>query len=49
MIKNRFQFFVTWVKDRSDWQPFENVIGAPDGLKQYFNKYFIRSGYDVWQ
>ena len=38
MFKNRFQLFVNWVKNRFDWQTFENVTGAPDVLDQYFNK-----------
>ena len=49
MFKNRFQFLVNWVKNRPDWQLFENVIGAPDVLDQYFNKYYSRPGYDVRQ
>ena len=40
---------VNWVKNCSDWQLFENVTGTPNVLNQYFNKYFIRPGYDVWQ
>ena len=46
---HKLQFLVNWVKDRPDWQPFENVTGAPDVLIQYFNKYFARPGHDVWQ
>ena len=46
MFRNRFQFLV---KDRPDWQLFENVIGSHVVLNQYFNKYFIRPGYAVWQ
>ena len=49
IYRNKFQFLVDWVGDRSDWQPFENVIGAPYILKQYFHKYLIRPGNDVWQ
>ena len=49
IFRHRLQFLVNWVKDRPDWQPFENVIGAPDALNQYFNKYFTRPGHDVWQ
>ena len=49
IFRHRFQFLVNWVKDRSDWQPFENVTGAPNALDQYFNKYFTRLGHDVWQ
>ena len=48
-FKHRLQFFVNWAGDRPDWQPFENVTGAPDALGQYFNKYFIRLGHNVWQ
>ena len=49
MFKNRFQFLVNRVKNRPDWQPFKNVTGTPDVLNQYFKKYFIHPGYDVWQ
>ena len=49
IFRHRLQFLVNWVKDRPDWQPFENVTGAPDALDQYFNKYFTRLGHDVWQ
>ena len=49
IFRHRLQFLVNWVKDRPDWQPFENVTGAPDALDQYFNKYFTRPGHDVWQ
>ena len=49
MFRHRLQFLVNWAGDRPDWQPFENVIDAPDVLDQYFNKYFIRPGHDVWQ
>ena len=49
IFKHRFQFFVNWVKDRPDGQPFENVTGAQDILNQYFNKYPTRQGHDVWQ
>ena len=48
-FRHRFQFLVKWAKNRPDWQPFENVTGAPDALDQYFNKYFTRPGHDVWQ
>ena len=47
VFRHKLQFLVDWVKDRPDWQPFENVIGAPDVLDQYFNKYFTRPGHDV--
>ena len=49
IFKHRLQFLVNWVKDRPDWQPFENVTGAPNVLNQYFNKYFTRPDHDVWQ
>ena len=49
VFRHKFQFLVDWVRDRPDWQLFENVTGAPDVLNQYFNKYFIRPGHDVWQ
>ena len=47
--RNKFQLLVNWVGDRPDWQPFENVIGTPDVLDQYYRKYLIRPGNDVWQ
>ena len=49
MYQNKFQLLVNWVGDRFDWQLFENVIGAPDALNQYYRKYFTRPGNDVWQ
>ena len=48
MFKNKLQFLVNWVKNRPDWQLFENVIGTFDVLNQDFNKYCIRPGYDGW-
>ena len=45
----KFQFLVNWVWDRFDWQFFENVIGTPYALNQYYRKYFLRLGNDVWQ
>ena len=47
--RNKLQLLVDWVGDRPDWQPFENVIGAPDVLDQYYHKYLTRLGNDVWQ
>ena len=35
--------------DRPNWQPFENVIGTPDALNQYYRKYPNRFGNDIWQ
>ena len=49
MHRNKYQFLVNWVGDRFDWQFFENVIGTFDVLNQYYRKYFIRPGNDVWQ
>ena len=49
VFRHKFQILVDWVRDRRDWQPFENVIGAPDVLNQYFNKYPVRPSHDVWQ
>ena len=49
IYRNKLQLLVDWVGDRPDWQPFENVIGAPDVLDQYFHKYPTRPGNDVWQ
>ena len=49
VFRHKLQFLVYWVRDRPDWQPFENVTGAPDVLNQYFNKYLARPGHDVWQ
>ena len=48
MYRNKLQLLVNWVGDRFDWQPFENVIGTPDVLDQYYSKYFIRLGNDIW-
>ena len=45
--RNKFQFLVNWVSDRFDWQFFENVIGTPDALNQYYRKFFIHFGNDV--
>ena len=36
IYRNKFQLLVDWVRDRPDWQLFENVTGAPDALNQYF-------------
>ena len=47
MHRNNFQLLVNWVGDRRDWQFFENVIGAPNVINQYYRKYFIRFGNDV--
>ena len=47
--RNKLQILVDWVGDRPDLQPFENVIGAPDALNQYYRKYFIRPCNNVWQ
>ena len=49
MYRNKFQLLVNWVRDRPDWQFFENVIGTFEALDQYYRKYFIRPGNDVWQ
>ena len=49
MHRNKFQLLVNPVGDRPDWQPFENVTKTPDALDQYYRKYLIRPGYDVWQ
>ena len=49
MYSNKLQFLINWVRDRFDYQLFENVTGAPYALNQYFHKYFIRFGNDVWQ
>ena len=49
MYRNKLQLLVDWVRDRPNWQPFENVIGAFEALDQYYRKYFIRPGNDVWQ
>ena len=49
MYRNKLQFLVNWVGDRPDWQLFENVIGTPDVLDQYYRKYFIRISNDIWQ
>ena len=49
MYRNKLQFLAKWVGDRPDWQFFENVIGAPDVLDQYYRKYLIRFGNDIWQ
>ena len=49
MYRNKFQLLVNWVGDRYDWQLFEHVIGTPDVLDQYYSKYFIRLGNDIWQ
>ena len=49
MYRNKFQLLVNWVGDRFDWQFFENVIGTPEASDQYYRKYFIRPGNDVWQ
>ena len=48
LYMNKFQFLVNWMGDRPDWQFFETVIGAFDALNQYYRKYFIRFGNDVW-
>ena len=48
MFRHRLRFLVNWAGNRPDWQPFENVIGAPNVLAQYFNKYFTRPGHEVW-
>ena len=49
MYRNKFQLFVDWVGDRPNWQPFQNVTGTPEALNQYYRKYLIRPGNDVWQ
>ena len=49
ICRNKFQLLVDWMGDRFDWQPFENVIGTPDALDQYYRKYFNRPGNDIWQ
>ena len=49
MYRNKFQLLVNWVGDRPNWQLFENVTGTPDVLDQYYRKYFIRLGNDIWQ
>ena len=48
MYKNKFQLLVNWLGDRFDWQFFQNVIGAFDALNQYYCKYFIRPGNEIW-
>ena len=47
MYRNKFQLLVNRLRDRPYWQFFENVIGKPDDLNQYYRKYFIRPGNDV--
>ena len=49
IYRNKLQLLVDWVGDRPDWQPFENVIGTPDALNQYYRKYPSRPGNDIWQ
>ena len=49
MHRNKFQLLVNWVENRLYWQFFENVIGTPDALIQYYRKYSTRPGNDVWQ
>ena len=49
MYRNKLQLLVNWVWDRLDWQPFKNVIGTSEALDQYYRKYLVRSGNDVWQ
>ena len=49
IYRNKLQLLVDWMGDRPDWQFFENVTGTPDVLDQYFHKYLIRPGNDVWQ
>ena len=48
MYSNKLQLLVDWIKDRLDWQFFENVTGAPEALDQYYRKYLIRPNNDVW-
>ena len=48
IYKNKLQLLVNWVGDRPDWQPFENVIGTPNAVNQYYRKYFNRSCNDIW-
>ena len=49
IYRNKFQLLVNWMGDRPDWQPFENVTGAPDVLNQYYRRYFNRPGNNIWQ
>ena len=49
IYRNKIQLLVNWMGDRPDWQFFENIIGTPDALNQYYREYFIRPGNDVWK
>ena len=49
IYRNRLELLVNWVKNRPDWQPFENVTGTLDALNQYYRKYLNRPGNDIWQ
>ena len=49
MYRNKLQLLVDWVGDRPYWQLFQTVIGAPEALDQYYRKYLIRPGNDVWK